>query len=81
MKNFYDFKLKGYHLLHNHILTPAYELIFSLYNGLQKLQIFHMAPMDFNAMHKMLNDLVVDLTAQGQIILEYCTYRFGFQNL
>lgn len=40
-----------------------------------------MPPMDLNAMDEMLYNFVRNLITQGQIVFEYCTNCFCFQDL
>lgn len=67
--------------MHHHVLALPYELVLSLHNRLQELQILHVSAVTFYASNKVLNDFLIFFIAQGRIVLEYCTYRLRLTNL
>lgn len=58
-------------LSHDNVLTLLDELVLGLHNGLQELQILNMSTMGLSAVDKVLNDSLVDFTAQLEVIHEY----------
>ena len=65
---------KNSYLLHNQILTLSYKLALSLDDRLQELHVLHMPAASLDAMNKVLDDFVVELTAQLGVVLENCAH-------
>ena len=68
-------------LSHDNVLTLLNELVLSLHNGLQELQILNMSTVGLSTVDKVLNYSLVDLTAQLEVIHEDVLHGDCLQDL
>lgn len=90
-KNFSDSKLRwsradpgalaGAHLLHDHVLTPADELVLGLDDGLEELEVLHVAAVRLYAVDEVLDHLLVHLVAQIRVVLEDAAHCLRLSDL
>ena len=73
-----DSSISIVYLRHDQILTVLDVLILCLDDGLKELDVDHLASMQFNQMHEMLDVLVRDRLAQLNVILQDVAARFDF---
>lgn len=69
------------HLSHNHILTLLNELSFSFDYSLEELYVLDIPSMGFNAVHKVLNHPLINLTAKLEVIHEDMLHCHCLQDL
>lgn len=65
------------YFLHHHFLALPDKLILGLHYRLKELQVLHMLPVCFYAVHKVLYHLGVDFIAQRRIVLENAAHCLG----
>lgn len=69
------------HLRHDYILALLNEPSFSLHDSLQKLDVLNAAPVGLDTVSKVLDNALVNLTAQLEVIHEDVLHGDCFQNL
>ncbi len=67
-----------YNLCHDDVLTLFDEFILCFDNCLKELEVLHITAVCFDAVDKMLNHALVDLTAQLEVVHEDMLHGDGF---
>lgn len=69
------------YLCHDHILAFLHILPFSFDDGVQEVEVLHMASMSGQAVHEVLEDILTDLWAKLVVIIEDMLHCFCFHYL
>lgn len=65
-------------LCHDNVLALFDEFILCFDNSLKEFQVLDVAPVCFDAVDKMLNHTLIDLTAQLEVVHEDVLHGDGF---
>lgn len=73
--------LRQPHLGHDHVLALLHILALSLDDGVQEVEVLHVAAVGGQAVDKVLQDALRDLVAQLVVVAEDVLHRLGFKQL